>query len=166
MMMRSAHALIQRVRLERAHREAFFDLSVFVRLGIPRPKGRAKGHRPSRRVRASKTTPVRGKKSAGGRDDAAMSDQERFRSNRFLKAVFARAARGVVSMEEGFPGKKVRPFLVVMRNFRGGKGRNGEIFIQFSDAFFLLLFGGDFFQRKERCFLEREDLNASMKGLT
>ena len=139
MMTRSAHALIQRVRREPAHREAFFDLSVSVQLGIPRPKGRAKGHRPSRRVRASKTTPVRGKKSAGGRDDAATSDQERFRSNRFLKAVFARAARGVVSMEEGFPGKKVRPFLVVMRNFRGGKGRNGEIFIQFSDAFFVIV---------------------------
>ena len=85
---------------------------------------------------------MRGKKSAGGRDDAAMSYQERFRSNRFLKAVFARAARGVVSMEEGFPGKKVRPFLVVMRNFRGGKGRNGEIFIQFSDAFFVVVVRG------------------------
>ena len=89
-----------------------------------------------------KPLPCAEKKSAGGRDDAAMSDQERFRSNRFLKAVFARAARGVVSMEEGFPGKKVRPFLVVMRNFRGGKGRNGEIFIQFSDAFFVVVVRG------------------------
>ena len=101
-------------------------------------KDAPKGHRPSRRVRASKTTPVRGKKSAGGRDDAATSDQKQVRGNRFLKAVFARA-RGVVSMEEGFPGKKVRPFLVVMRNFRGGKGRNGEIFVQFSDAFFVVV---------------------------
>ncbi len=101
---------------------------------------------------------MRGKKSAGGRDDAAMSDQERFRSNRFLKAVFARAARGVVSMEEGFPGKKVRPFLVVMRNFRGGKGRNGEIFIQFSDAFFVRF--KEFFSRERglECINERTDV--------
>ena len=138
MMMRSAHALIQRVRRERAHREAFFDLSVSVQLGVPRPKGRPEGTPAfSTRSRVENHSRAR-KKSAGGRDDAATSDQERFRSNRFLKAVFARS-RGVVSMEEGFPGKKVRPFLVVMRNFRGGKGRNGEIFIQFSDAFFVVV---------------------------
>ena len=41
-------------------------------------------------------------------------------------------------------------------------------FLSSSPTLFLLLlvFGGDFSQRKEMCFLEREDLNASMKGLT
>ena len=84
--------------------------------------------------------------------DATTRQRATETTNLFLKAVFVRStarARGVVSMEEGserynkvFPkgGKKVAFLRHFSKKdtrkrsrFRGGKGGNGEIFIQFSD---------------------------------
>ena len=96
--------------------------------------------------------------------DATTRQRATETTNLFLKAVFVRStarARGVVSMEEGserynkvFPKGKKKKVNAFLRHFykkdtrkrsrfRGGKGGNGEIFIQFSDfsgtLFFSLL---------------------------
>ena len=93
--------------------------------------------------------------------DATTRQRATETTNLFLKAVFVRStarARGVVSMEEEserynkvFP-KRFNAFLRHFckkdtrkrSRFRGGKGGNGEIFIQFSDfsgtLFFSLLY--------------------------
>ena len=107
--------------------------------------------------------------------DATTRQRATETTNLFLKAVFVRStarARGVVSMEEEserynkvFP-KRFNAFLrhFYKKNtrkrsrFRGGKGGNGEIFIQFSDfsgtLFFSLLCGSN--SKKKKIFLERE----------
>ena len=114
--------------------------------------------------------------------DATTRQRATETTNLFLKAVFVRStarARGVVSMEEEserynkvFP-KRFNAFLrhFYKKNtrkrsrFRGGKGGNGEIFIQFSDFSGTLFFSllcvpiqrKKKFSSRER---EREDLNA------
>ena len=106
--------------------------------------------------------------------DATTRQRATETTNLFLKAVFVRStarARGVVSMEEESERyNKVFPkrFDAFLRHFckkdtrkrsrfRGGKGGNGEIFIQFSDfsgtLFFSLLFQ---FKEKKNFPRERE----------
>ena len=154
--------------VERAHREIFLDLFVsvqFVRKDARRTPAFSTRSRVKNRTRCAEKKEV----------DATTRQRATETTNLFSKRCsFARLrARGVVSMEEEserynkvFP-KRFNAFLRHFckkdtrkrSRFRGGKGGNGEIFIQFSDfsgtLFSFFVCYGQFFKEKKN-FLERE----------
>ncbi len=125
-------------------------------------KDAPKGHRPSRRVHASKTTPVREKKRGwtrrrGNERPKAVSIQP------FSQSGVRSRARGRLD-GRGISREKDQAFSRCNEEFSWRKRQKRRDFYPVLRRFFFVVVRGWFFSK--RCFLEREDLNASMKGLT